>query len=59
MMVVSFSFPGVFGDNNKKYPFIQKLERVLRWVLIASVIWLFEKFFFQTFAVSILIDLGI
>jgi len=58
MMVVSFSFPGVFVEKNK-YPFIQKLERVLRWVLIASVIWLFEKFFFQTFAVSILIDLGI
>jgi len=51
MMVVSFSFPGVFVEK-KPYPFIKKLERVLRWVLIASVIWLFEKFFFQTFAMK-------
>jgi len=52
MMVSSIAFPNVFVEYKDKYPFAGKLNRFIRWVLIASIIWLIEKFFFQTFAMK-------
>jgi len=51
MLITAISFQNIFV--RKKDNFTKKLSTVLYWGFFASLIWLIEKFLFQTFAVSL------
>jgi len=57
MFVAAVAYDNIFVEksNKVKHKHAETIKTILFWGFIASLVWLVEKFFFQTFAVCFII----